>query len=256
MFITEMNGITLMTRNQQSNATFCNRHPVIIRNLVKLSAEMREASEVKILSFGCSTGLECLSIKSFLPNTRVFGCDLDEAILIKAKRLCQDQAMIFKSNFENLQRHGPFQIICAFNVLCRHPIKDGLMSDLYPFSQFNQTLALLDGCLSIGGWLAIYNAQYDVAASSIASRYAPAACPELRNNGWLDKYNALSVRTYKSGRLAYQGKKMKHSHWLRLVQNSGEADADPAKLDVFFELLLPRENHDLTTVIWEKKLEM
>ena len=40
-------------------------------------------------------------------------------------------AVIFASNAENIRKHSPYHAVCAFNVLCRHPLRKQQMAEVY-----------------------------------------------------------------------------------------------------------------------------
>ena len=182
-----------MNAQQRSTATFAGRHDFLLRLVAR---RLDGGRDRKVLSFGCSEGFECLDIAEAMPEAQVFGCDVNEKALAAATGRCAGRATIFASSSEAMAAHGPFDLITAFNVLCRYPETSGKfdIAKIYPFAEFAEGLAGLDRVLAPGGIIALYNSPYlldDVAA--MAGYVAEPGCITA-NNGWTEKYEPDGLR--------------------------------------------------------------
>jgi hypothetical protein len=132
---------------QMSGATSVIRHSIFFKDLARVIPQPR-----RILSFGCSTGEELLSLKNCFPSSEVCGAEIDPSRMEEArqKTLCRVDTL------ENLP--GDFDLIFAMSVFCRWPPSNGFLEKRW----------VMDGILSLSrriaenGTLVIYNACYDV----------------------------------------------------------------------------------------------
>ncbi|MFO1067468.1 MAG: class I SAM-dependent methyltransferase [Geminicoccaceae bacterium] len=177
-----------MNAQQRSTATFAGRHDYLLRLIAR---RLDGGRGRKILSFGCSEGWECLDIADAMPAAQVYGCDVNDKALAAAAERCAGRATIFKSTLEGLAEHGPFDLITAFNVLCRYPETSGKfdIAKIYPFAEFEDGLVTIDRALMPGGLLALYNSPYFLEDAQALQGYAPAEDCFIANNGWTEKHN-------------------------------------------------------------------
>ncbi len=104
------------------------RYPDVFRTLQARVAEKHGpglgGGGLRILSFGCSAGLEMQSIRCYFPDAALFGCDVDVEVLSRARKaLRKDRnARLFLSTPENIAAFGPYDIVMALSVLCRYPL--------------------------------------------------------------------------------------------------------------------------------------
>ena len=74
-----------MMRAQESTATLINRYPNIFGFLRTVMATRHGpdlgGETIRILSFGCSTGAEVLSVRAYFPDAEILGCDINTAAL-------------------------------------------------------------------------------------------------------------------------------------------------------------------------------
>lgn len=148
---------------------------------------------LKILSFGCSTGHECLDIQSVFPDAgRAFGCDVNPEALAEAVARCGPSITIFESSAQALAEHGPFDLVTAFNVFCRYPTTEGKdqIASHFPMSALDEGLTTVDACIRPGGLLAIYNTPYFFEQTCLAAAYEPAPGQDFPDNGWMAKCDA------------------------------------------------------------------
>jgi SAM-dependent methyltransferase len=188
---------------QVATWTSNNRYPGVFRTLQGRIAQKAGAGlgqgRLKVLSFGCSTGSELSSLRSYFPDALLYGCDVNaDALHSAVDALLMDEAVIFKSTPENIKNHGPFDIILAMSVLCRFPesMSRNLLdlSTIYPFEDFNRTIRFLSDNLRTGGILCLYNTNHDFARSDVAAQFRAVRSPLLASNGFVDKFDVKGQR--------------------------------------------------------------
>jgi SAM-dependent methyltransferase len=159
-----------MQRMQTAILTRVNREPRVMRNIRHILSQAGLLDGKKILSFGCSIGDEIATLKGYFPTCDIYGCDIDEDTLAAARSSVGHLATVFPSTANELQRHGPFDVICAFSVLCLSPApKD--FAEKFTFSQFEDGVGQLDRALAPGGILALVNTSYLFNVTSFRDSY-------------------------------------------------------------------------------------
>ncbi|WP_162148525.1 trans-aconitate 2-methyltransferase [Asticcacaulis sp. AC402] len=197
-----------------------NAHTARGRNLaymVQAGKRLGVESELRILSFGCSSGEECLDFADVFPRARIVGVDLNAKALQKAQALDHPRVHVMNSTEDNIAASGPYDIIFAMNVLCLHPLPPGTetLASAYPFALFESAIQLLDAQLKPGGVLGIYNSHYFLDDAEVFAHYAPIADDHL-NNGWLPKYRPdgeLATRIV----FQFDGQLRSRDEWLALI---------------------------------------
>lgn len=180
---------------QHSNATRFNRYPGIFRTIQTHLAETKGASlggqDLRILSFGCSSGEEIQSLRAYFPDATIMGCDIDTGILQAAReQLIDDSAIVFESNHREILARGPFDVIMCGSVLCTYPLSVGTndLSSDFPFSKFSDAMGTMDEGLKEGGLIGIYNSNYFVSDLDQFSKYGVVKSPLIEANGFVDKF--------------------------------------------------------------------
>lgn len=163
---------------QTNNLTFLGRHWTEHRVLRRYFDSDRDLS---ILSFGCSTGEELLSMRALFPGARLFGCDVDWQNLLKARALLGNDALVFQSSDLAIQEHGPFDIILCNSVL----LASGSAPKATP-TGINPTLwtdvvSFLDSALKPGGVLQIINSNIPFRFHPVHTQYQ--SLPSVLFNG-------------------------------------------------------------------------
>lgn len=128
---------------------------------------------IKILSFGCSTGEECADLNKAFPEASVFGIDVYAPRIRKAKERYGNLRISFAQSDDSvIDAWKPFDVVMAKSVFVRHPeaVDRQNISDLMAFSDFEKTLEKLVDMLVPGGYLVVYNANYRVIDTSIMKR--------------------------------------------------------------------------------------
>ena len=151
----------LMTQVNQRIHTESHRYPLLFGNLDLMRRRLLGA-KVRILSFGCSTGEELMSLAAYFPDDELFGCDVNEGALDKAREVANllPNCTVFYSDLENLERHGPYDLIFANSVLCINTASEKKLKEEFPFSRFETMALMLARLLSDSGILALYNTSY------------------------------------------------------------------------------------------------
>lgn len=109
------------------------------------------ADNPRILSFGCSTGEELVTLKHLFPRAEIVGAEVVPERIAAARMLSGCQV-------DTLQHiEGDFDLITAMSVLCRWPKEAGTLA----YEDFESTLRELALRVRVGGVLVVYNASYD-----------------------------------------------------------------------------------------------
>jgi hypothetical protein len=175
---------------QQETATEYDRYPDVFRTAQIYAGSHFGDKPLRILSFGCSYGLEMATLRAYFPTASIFGCDVSEDAMRRAALL--PGACVFRSTGEAIAAFGPFDMIFAMSVLCRFTLsrKSNTITDVFPFSEFEAHLSVLDGALAPGGLLCVYNSNYLFRQSRFAAGYAPVRSALIGSNGFVDKWLA------------------------------------------------------------------
>src|SRR5262245_50376825 len=95
------------------------------------------AEPPRILCFGCSWGAEIIGFALALPHARIVGVDVDAKALRHASDIfaASDNVEIHPSNWDTIERFGPYDAITCNAVLCRYPAsnKTNDISSVFPF---------------------------------------------------------------------------------------------------------------------------
>lgn len=254
--------------HQHSTASFSHRHEHIFAQLAELILTDLTSSHPKILSFGCSSGYECLDLKRLIPRAFVLGCDVSNKAVIEAKSLCaQSEIIIFSSTPEAIEQNGTYDAITAMSVLTRYPaIRDKAeINDIYSFDQFERALGELVRALHSGGFLVLYNSPYLFERSRYASSFRKVLPASGPGNGWIDKYDELG-RQLTRIEAQFDNRTFRNAkEWREAVQEhyaqawtghnpENFPDAHSAELLPYQHILL-RESKplpDCATIIWQK----
>jgi hypothetical protein len=127
------------------------------------------------------------------PEVNIYGVDLDDKTLQTARNKAstdvpstRGEITFFNGKHVELHSFGPYDIIFANSVLCRHPMPGDVRgsvatfaSKYYSMDDFSTNIKSLDAALKVGGLLAIVNANYNFMDTDTATRYRPlpSKCP-------------------------------------------------------------------------------
>lgn len=159
--------------HQTSPDTAEERYP----ELFDLAARLRPDA-ARILSFGCSTGEELMSLRRRFAAADIVGAEINARSRRIARRRVRADLGITVVPPRAIE--GKFDAIFALAVLQREPHKVAEMevealSPFYSFSRFDEAITTLVRELRPGGLLCVDNAQYRVEDSSVASALVPIA---------------------------------------------------------------------------------
>jgi len=193
----------LIPRIQESNATRYNRYKEVFEAVRK---SVLPAEPEKILSFGCSTGDEPLSLAElWFPKSRILGLDVSDECLVAARektRGVSDRVEIAHSSQAIIDAWAPFDVIFAMSVLCAWPASKPLddISLLYRFDEFERNVGMLGCALKKDGLLVIWNASFRFGDTQAAGDFEPIPVDGVEESGFVKKFGpdnkALAVQDY------------------------------------------------------------
>ena len=162
--------------HQTSSDTDYNRYPIIFSASQQY---FNKKENIKILSFGCSTGEEVVTLRKYFPNATIVGADINQHSLELCKKRNLDEKIHFiKSTTQDLQKFAPYDAIFCMAVFQRTPslIYKKQITDLkkiYPFERFEKQVVELDQYIKEKGLFIIHCSQYYLKDTSIANKYEP-----------------------------------------------------------------------------------
>lgn len=158
--------------HQTAPYTWLDRYPEIFNLAAELAPNAR-----RILSFGCSTGEELISLRRRFPDAEIIGAEINpRSRAIAQRRIAGDPGTTVSSPDAIA---GSFDLVFALSVLQRDP--RGLKNEMaarhlaarYPFARFDAGVRSLAARLGPGGYLCVDNALYRVEDSSVAAALDP-----------------------------------------------------------------------------------
>jgi Polysaccharide pyruvyl transferase/Methyltransferase domain len=160
--------------SQVSTVTETDRYPELFR--LAASQFVQSSKPPRVLSYGCSSGEECFSLRKYFPNSQITGVDINPFMVRIASRANQDPMIDFHClSGTKFSPNDLYDVIFAMSVLCRWPVTQELedISNTYPFEAFERQIAMLDSWLSPGGLLCVFNSNYAFADAVISGKYLP-----------------------------------------------------------------------------------
>jgi Methyltransferase domain len=139
--------------HQGPNKTSLDRYPEIF---AAAAAALPNAQNV--LSFGCSTGEECVTLANYFPGAMIVGADINPLNLLKARKHRSDRIRFVYASGRILSSFGGFDAVFCMAVL-RTP-KRKKIAEHYPFARFEERALFLESLVKPGGLLVIHNATY------------------------------------------------------------------------------------------------
>jgi hypothetical protein len=160
--------------HQTTPRTWMNRYPEIFSTCRTYFAGH---TNLKILSYGCSTGEEVITLRKYFPSAIITGAEINRRSLAMCRNHKIDDRIAFiHSEHTKIAQCGPFDAIFCMAVLQRTPhtiIDQGItnLKHIYPFEKFDHQVAEFDALLKKGGLLIIRHTQYRFSDASVASKY-------------------------------------------------------------------------------------
>ena len=142
--------------HQIHNVTSTDRYP----DLFAASRRYFETTGgLQLLSFGCSTGEEVFTLRTYFPDAHILGLDVNTRSLAVCRARNMDPAIEFHTSTDQiLSDRAPFDAVFCLAVLQRSETRaPGVLSSapIYPFAKFDAQLTALDACLRPGGLMVI-----------------------------------------------------------------------------------------------------
>jgi hypothetical protein len=162
--------------HQSTVLTKMNRYPEIF---AACSEYFEDRQALRILSYGCATGEEVLTLRRYFPSAFILGVEINRHALAAAKMHRVDDRMAFlESDPKVIAGMGPFDAIFCMAVLQRTPMRvkaAGIenLRQIYPFEKFDKKVSELDSWLRKDGLLVVHHAGYAVTDAVAGSKYTP-----------------------------------------------------------------------------------
>ncbi|MDE2595729.1 MAG: methyltransferase [Sphingomonadales bacterium] len=127
----------------------------------------------RILSFGCSTGAELRALRRRMPQARITGIDINPRALAAARKAGADPLtrLVLADRPDPAERYDAVLALAVLRHGDLEAFRPASSAAVLPFARFAGTVALLDGVLEPGGWLAIWNAHFRFADTPTALNY-------------------------------------------------------------------------------------
>lgn len=209
---------------QIDTTTKLDRYPALFSSISKLFKYRRisrkDDSPLRILSFGCSSGEELLTIKTYLNNSIIFGCDVNKKMLELAKAK-SPSATVFYSTPSNLAAHGPYDLILCLSVFCVHDVHERNVPTIFPFTQYEDIFTgSIRSNLSPNGVVAIVNSNYFFDELGVSSEFKAIKTPAIPENTFTKLYFSTGELAADRKQIDYYGiheiktDRRIHDNWL------------------------------------------
>jgi predicted TPR repeat methyltransferase len=167
-----------------------NRYP----ELFSCCANLKKNAE-RVLSFGCSTGEECRSLRDYFPSAHICGLDIDSSIAI-AKSRNFDERTTFTTMLDGATQ---YDAIFCMSVFTKWPdLKDKVScSGLLDFSDFEKDIGRLLFLLKTNGLIVLFNSSFAIEDTKYGWCLKPIECPYKHGVGWVpvyDRYNSIKTK--------------------------------------------------------------
>jgi hypothetical protein len=157
---------------QPNNTTEIDRYPEIF---AAARASLGDSQALRLLSFGCSTGEEAITLRKYFPEAQIVGCDINQNNLdICNEKITDQNTRFIKSTPEELSACAPFDAIFCMAVLVRNDAynpKVTDISDLFPFKKFDKYIDMLNSHLKPQGLQVIYFTNFRFRDASVYPGY-------------------------------------------------------------------------------------
>ncbi len=163
---------------QPAGTTSEDRHPALF---AELRRQLADRSEPRLLSFGCSTGEEALTLLYYLPRARIDAIDLNPRAIAKAQQRARSDRIVFANR--GTPPGESYDAVTCLSVL-RHGELDRLRPDscsaILSFARVEEVLRQLDVVLKPGGLLAIWGSNFPFAQTGLAAGYEAIEVPGMQ----------------------------------------------------------------------------
>lgn len=154
---------------QPYTTTSANRYPaelaVVATNLA--------AEQPAILSFGCSTGEELLSLREAFPTARIHGIDLNPLAVRKARRRVAGDPGTTVARGGEAPADTRYDVVLALAVFRHAELNDAppSCSGVLAFADFERTVTGLAQCVRPGGLFVIRHANFRFSDCAVAADF-------------------------------------------------------------------------------------
>lgn len=173
-------------QHQSTTTTRYNRYP----NIFYTCTQLIKKQHIDILSFGCSTGEEIITLKNiYFPSANIYGVDINNQILTECAKKVNKKYLFTQEQF--LLTKQTFDIIFAMSCLCKWEETESVedSSELYPFHVFESGVKMLHNKLNTNGLLVIYNANYMFEDTCVAENYRKISRKCIKESGIVHKFD-------------------------------------------------------------------
>jgi trans-aconitate methyltransferase len=133
-----------------------------------------------ILSFGCSSGEELLTLGEYFPVSRIRGLDINPVAVRAARRLVRDagedaRISVARAGDAESEPAEAYDLVVALAVF-RHPSLNHAperCDDLLEFASFDRTVAGLSATVRPGGLFVVRHANFRFTDCAVAADYEP-----------------------------------------------------------------------------------
>lgn len=163
---------------QGGGRTGLDRYPLLFAALRDALAGTTAPS---VLSFGCSTGEEILSLRSYLPDAQLAGIELNGHRLKTARqRIADPSVRLWQAGSIAETGAGEFDAVTCLSVLHRRETIHNWPADPTPymsFATFEAAILDFDAHLRPGGVLLLDHLSFRFSDTAVAGRYTPIRVP-------------------------------------------------------------------------------
>ena len=162
-------------RVQQTTPLTCmNRYPVIFS---ACKDYLKDKENINILSYGCSTGEEVVTLREYFNNATIIGAEINSHSLeVCRSRNLDNKIKFIVSKESEISKYGKYDAVFCMAVLQRTPdaiTSQGITSlkKIYPFEKFEKQIIELDRYVKKGGLLIIHFSQYYFEDTVVSKKY-------------------------------------------------------------------------------------
>lgn len=139
-------------------------------------SSLRDIPEPRLLSFGCSTGDELVSLRRVFPNAIIRGLDIcPPAIRECRRRLASDERVTVAVACDPCgEPPDAYDAVFCLAVLCHGDLtvsRARRSARLFPFLRFERAVTDLARCVRPGGLLFIHSTNFRFADTAAASKF-------------------------------------------------------------------------------------
>lgn len=164
---------------QSATMTRLDRHPALLACVAaRLAVQRTGDAAPRLLSFGCSTGGEAVTLARYLPHARIDAIDVNPACIAQARRtaggLGLGQIRFACADAPDALAAEEYDAVFCLSVL-RHGDLDAWRPDrctrLLPFARSAAAVDALDACVLPGGLLILWGCNFRFTDTVTSTRY-------------------------------------------------------------------------------------